>query len=209
MIVILIGAPGSGKGTQASILSSEIGLKHISTGDVLRKYASSETEEGRVLRDLMKGGMLVPSDMVNLLILKELESNVDCILDGYPRNVAQAEFLASNYSGDLKVIYLNVSEELLIQRITGRFSCKKCGKIYNKYLNRPQKDNECDVCGCSEFVVRNDDDSATLVKRIEEYKKETMPLIKYYQERVGVVTVDASKTLDKITSELLFILKRH
>lgn len=207
--MILIGAPGSGKGTQASVLSNKIGLKHISTGDVLRKYVASGTEEGNALKDIMNRGMLVPSDMVNSLMIKELKSNSGCILDGYPRNVEQAKFLAANYSDDIKVIYLDIDEKLLIQRISGRFSCKQCGAIYNKFLNAPTKEGECNFCGSKEFVVRNDDDTATLMKRMEEYKKETMPLVEYYKDKGGVIKVDASETLEKITSELLFILKRH
>ncbi|MES2215016.1 MAG: nucleoside monophosphate kinase [Pseudomonadota bacterium] len=210
MVIILIGPPGSGKGTQAEILAAELNLTHLSTGDVLRAMTESGTSEGAELKKMMSEGKLVPSDMVNKFVLASLEANNgNCILDGYPRNIDQAKFLSQNYFSKIQVIYFDLDKELLIKRITGRFSCKNCGKIYNKYFNSTKIESLCDACGDHEFLFRSDDNVVTIEKRLNEYKEETEPVIEYYKSQGFLIELKADAATNVIAAELLSTLKSH
>lgn len=208
MIVTFIGPPGSGKGTQASLIANKLGIPHLSTGDILRSKLKSGDKDGDSLRQMMAAGKLVPSDVVNKLVLEAtcpLETG--CILDGYPRNLAQAEFLEQNCKSKVSAIYFDINHDLLIKRISGRFSCSKCGKIYNSYFTPLKIEKTCDTCESHDFTYRADDKEETVAVRLSEYDKETKPLVEYYKKLNRLKVIDASKAVDKIAEELQLMLK--
>jgi adenylate kinase len=207
VIIIFIGPPGSGKGTQAALVADKLKIAQLSTGEVLRR--KTESSEGKKLQEMMAQGKLVPSETVNQLVLEALNNNkFDCILDGYPRNLEQVEFLAANYKDKIAAIYFDIDQNLITQRISGRFSCKKCAKIYNKYFNDTKIEGVCDYCKSNDFVFRGDDNEKAVIKRLEEYEKETRPVIEYYKALGSLKSIDASKEANKITEELLLLLKK-
>lgn len=208
MIIVFIGPPGSGKGTQSLLMSKELEIPHLSTGEILRLKSSSGTDEGNKLKTMMDSGELVPSEMVNQFVLEYLQSNDgDCILDGYPRNLEQAKFLRKNGSKNVRVFYFDISHEVLIKRITGRFSCKNCGALYNKYFKPLKHSSECDICHFTDFSYRDDDNLESITKRLKVYKNETVPVVDYYKKQGLLTVVDATRFVDKITEELLLMLK--
>jgi len=210
-IILFLGGPGSGKGTQGAMLSKEMLIPHISTGEILRKIVETSSEDVELLKFYMKEGKLVPSDLVNKIVKKYLLSNEcknGCILDGYPRNLQQAEYFIENITDDVVVVYFSVSDELSIKRITGRFSCLSCGRIYNRFFDEPTVKDLCDDCGSKDFIYRFDDDENTIRKRLQEYKLETMPLVEYYKSKNKLFEVDASKSKYEVYASLLSIVKR-
>lgn len=208
MIVTFIGPPGSGKGTQAALIASKLGIPHLSTGDILRSKIEAGDKESDALRRMMSGGKLVPSDVVNQLVLDAAcHLKKGCILDGYPRSLEQAEFLEQNCSNEVQAIYFDIDHDLVIKRISGRFSCSKCGKIYNSYFNPPEVKETCDKCKSHDFTYRADDKEETVEVRLQEFNKETAPLMQYYKKLGRLKVVDASQAVDKIAEELQLMLK--
>lgn len=210
-IIVLLGLPGSGKGTQGAMLAKEMLLPHISTGDILRKMVTSSSEESDMLAFYMEEGKLVPSDLVNKIVKKYIlsdECRQGCILDGYPRNLEQAEYLIENVDDNVLVILFDVDDDISIKRIMGRFNCVNCGELYNKFFNNTKIEGVCDACGSKDLAHRSDDDESTVKKRLEEYKKETLPLVEYYKEKNKLFTVSASGPKDDIQKNLLSILKK-
>ncbi len=196
MILILLGPPGAGKGTQAKLLVQELGIPHISTGDMFRDHISRNTELGQKVKSITAGGQLVPDEVTNALV-KDRLSRPDVapgfILDGYPRTVPQAEYL----DGLLKslgrkldrVISYEVAEEMVIERISGRRSCPKCGAVYHVTQNPPKKAGLCDKEG-AELVQRPDDKPENVRVRLAEYGAKTEPLKRYYREKKALSEVD-------------------
>lgn len=210
-IIILLGLPGSGKGTQGAILSRELALPHISTGDIFRRMILKESEESKMLASYMSEGKLVPTDMVNQVVRKFIlsdECKDGCIIDGYPRTLDQAEYFIENIDANISVIFFDIDDEIVIKRILGRFSCASCGRIYNEYFDKPAKEGVCNDCGSYEFSSRSDDDESTILSRIEEYKKETLPLIEYYQHKSKFFKVNAGESKEQIVNELASIIKK-
>lgn len=210
-IIILLGLPGSGKGTQAAILSNELVLPHISTGDIFRKMILEDFEESKLLAGYMNEGKLVPTDLVNKIVRRFIlsdECKEGCILDGYPRTLDQAEYFIENIDAEINVIFFKIEDDIVTKRILGRTSCASCGKIYNKYFDKPKVDGVCDECGSKEFSSRSDDDEATISSRIEEYKKETLPLVEYYQHKGRFFTVNAGGTKEDVIDEMATIIKK-
>jgi adenylate kinase len=210
-IIILLGPPGSGKGTQGAILSRELALPHISTGDIFRQMILKESEESKMLASYMSEGKLVPTDTVNQVVRKFIlsdECKDGCIIDGYPRTLDQAEYFIENIDANINVIFFDIDDEIVIKRILGRFSCASCGRIYNEYFDKPAKEGVCDDCGSREFSARLDDDESTILSRIEEYKKETLPLIEYYQHKSKFFKVNAGESKEQIVNELASIIKK-
>lgn len=210
-IVILLGLPGSGKGTQGSVLADELKIPHISTGDIFRKVSLGESDESRLISSYMREGKLVPSDLVNQLVIKYIvseECSAGCILDGYPRTLSQAEYFIEHVDSDVYVLFFELGDDEVIKRILGRYNCSSCGKVYNKYSYRPKKEGICDSCGSNHFVSREDDDEETIARRIELYKEETLPLVQYYKNKGSFFLIDAAGSRAEVTKEVLRIAKR-
>lgn len=213
-VIILLGPPGAGKGTQAVELCKELKIPHISTGDLFRDNLSRDTEIGKKAKEYMSSGKLVPDEVV-LSMLFERISREDCkkgyLLDGFPRTIEQAEAFdkkIKNNQLSLTVININVPDAILIDRITGRLSCKKCGAIYHKKYYPPKISEKCDKCS-SKLIQREDDSEEVLKERLQAYHKQTQPLIDYYKKRNGFFfEVDGQMKKDEILKEILKIAQR-
>jgi adenylate kinase len=213
MNLILLGAPGAGKGTQAKRIAEAFGVVQLSTGDMLRAEVSSGTVIGRQADEIMKAGRLVPDEMIIDLIDSRLNQE-DCrrgfILDGFPRTLPQAmaldEMLAKRHLELDSVISIEVDDEAMVERISGRFTCAKCGEGYHDRFKRPKVDGVCDVCGSTEFTRRADDNAETVRQRLKGYHSQTKPIIAYYDARGLVRRVDGMRPIDEVTAEILAAL---
>ncbi len=214
MNIILFGAPGVGKGTQAKILSHVYHIPHISTGDILREAIKAETPLGIKAKGLMDHGNLVPDDVM-IDLVTDLLSSDRCkngfILDGFPRTVAQAKALDTIFAKlnihKFKVINIDVDPKMIIERLTDRFLCAQCGKIYNSTLDKFKAGDKCFKCGGMIFQ-RDDDKPETVKKRLDIYYKTTEPVKKYYQQTHSLVDVNGVGEIDEITQRLLSSLGR-
>ena len=213
MNIILLGPPGAGKGTQAERLVAERGMVQLSTGDMLREARKADTPLGRQVAGIMDAGALVSDDIVSALIdskLGTLDEEQGAIFDGYPRTIAQAESLDSILSAHGRtldhVIELVVDEDVLVERIAGRFSCANCGAPYHDKFKRPKVEGTCDVCGSHDFKRRPDDNEETVRTRMAEYRAKTAPILPYY-ERGGLVRrVDGMASVEVVAAEIDAIL---
>ncbi|MFM8321684.1 MAG: adenylate kinase [Chloroflexota bacterium] len=211
--IVLLGPPGAGKGTQAQIISRQMGLPHISSGDIFRENLKNQTELGKLAKGFMDRGELVPDD-VTIAMIRERLSRPDCapgaLLDGFPRTPAQAEALdrmLNEIGGRITAVpYIKVAEEVLIDRLTGRWTCRAQGHVYHERHNPPQAAGVCDVDG-SELYQRDDDKAETVVNRIRVYLQQTSPLIEYYRRAGTLVEVDGTQPIDQVSAELLAALK--
>jgi adenylate kinase len=205
MILVLLGPPGAGKGTQAILLAKQRSLVQLSTGDMLRAAVAAGTPLGRKAGAIMERGELVPDDVVIGLIAERLDTKDDgegYILDGFPRTIAQAEALdrlLSERGTTLdRVIEMKVNDEALVERITGRFTCAKCGEGYHDIYKQPKIPGVCDVCGGTEFVRRKDDNEETVRARLKAYYAQTEPLTAYYQKQGKLRTVDGMADIAEV-----------
>ncbi len=213
MNIILLGAPGAGKGTQAQRLEERYQMVQLSTGDMLRAAVDSGNEVGRKAKEIMDDGQLVPDDLVIRMIAQRIDEP-DCakgfLLDGFPRTTAQAEALdAMLAEKDLKldaVIQIRVDEEALVERITGRFTCANCGAGYHDRFQRPQSEGVCDRCGSTDFVRRDDDKEETVRKRMEAYRAQTAPILPHYEAQGLLLGVDGMADIDEVTEQLYKVL---
>lgn len=205
-VIILLGPPASGKGTQASRLAAELKIPHISTGDLFRENMKNNTLLGQKVKSFMDAGKLVPDEIV-LDMLFDRVSRPDCangyVLDGFPRTIPQAEAFDKRLSDGQKVIVLNldVKDETLIKRTAGRLSCKSCGHIQNKFFSPPLKEGICDKCG-GELIQRADDKEEVVKERLRVYHEQTKPLIVYYQKQGRLTTIDGEKSPDQVFNAL-------
>lgn len=211
--IILLGPPGAGKGTQASRLEDEHGMVQLSTGDMLRAAVKAGTPIGLQAKAVMDAGELVSDAIVSGLIgerLDELGADVSVIFDGYPRTAAQADALDTILSDRGRkldhVIELQVEEDALVDRITGRFSCAKCGAGYHDRYKLPRVENVCDVCGSDEFKRRPDDNEETVRTRMAEYRAKTAPILPIYEARGIVTHVDGMAPIDEVNDAIETIL---
>lgn len=209
MKLVLIGSPGAGKGTQAKILSKHFDIAHISTGDLLREEINAKSELGLKITDIIDKGELVSDDIVRELLSKRIKKN-DCkkgfILDGYPRNEQQAKTL-SDVVGDIdKAVLISVEDDLIIERMVGRRSCKNCGQMYHIKYNPPTKDSVCDECG-DVLIQRKDDNEETVKNRIDVYNTSTSPIIDYYKNKNILITVSGIGTIQKISKNIISYLE--
>ena len=210
--IILLGPPGAGKGTQAARLQATRGMIQLSTGDMLREAVAAGTPIGLKAKAVMERGELVSDAIVSALIGERLDAAADkgAIFDGFPRTRAQAEaldLLLTERSRSLDhVIELAVDEDALVTRITGRFSCAKCGTGYHESFRPTQVAGVCDVCGSTEFVRRKDDNEQTVRTRMAEYRAKTEPILPYYEQRGLVRSIDGMASVDEVAAQIDAIL---
>lgn len=213
MRIILLGAPGSGKGTQADILSREIGLVHIASGDLFRKAQKEGTELGMKAKEYMEKGLLVPDEITIAMILERmatLQDDSNFMLDGFPRTIDQAkaldETLEKQKKAIDKVLYVKVSNEELLRRLSGRWICRDCQTPYHMVSSPPKTAGKCDNCG-GELYQRADDTRETAEKRLDVYFSQTAPLIDYYIGKGKLVEIDGERSIEAIGKELVALLK--
>lgn len=214
MHLILLGPPGGGKGTQAKILQDGYGLVQLSTGDMLRAAVASGSDVGLRAKAVMESGGLV-SDEIVIGIIADRITQPDCaqgfILDGFPRTVAQAEALDVMLTErGIKIdaaIEVRVPDELILDRITGRYTCKECGAGYHDHFQKPQTEGVCDKCGISNFVRRADDNADTVRSRLSAYHAQTAPILPYYEQKGALKVVDGTLPIDLVTERLKEILE--
>jgi adenylate kinase len=211
--IILLGPPGAGKGTQAQKLVEERGMVQLSTGDMLRAAVAAKTPVGLLAKAVMDAGDLVSDEIVTNILSERLDEDDvrrGFILDGYPRTVAQAEslerLLAEKHMHLDCVIEMVVDEEVLVDRITGRFSCASCGTGYHDRYKKPKVDGVCDVCGSTVFKRRPDDNEQTVRNRMAEYRAKTAPILPFYEARGLVRRVDGMAPIEEVTAAIAAIL---
>jgi adenylate kinase len=212
--IILLGPPGAGKGTQAARLQAERAMIQLSTGDMLREARASGSPLGDKVKAIMDAGELVSDDIVTALIAERLDAATDqgTIFDGYPRTKAQAEALDALLAERGRkldyVIELAVDEEALVERITGRFTCAKCGTGYHDKFRPTQVPGVCDLCGSTEFKRRPDDNEQTVRTRMEEYRAKTAPILPFYEARALVRRVNGMGSVEEVAADIDAILDR-
>lgn len=205
MILVFLGPPGAGKGTQAKLLSQRMGFLHIATGDLLREAVKNQTPLGKRAKEYMDRGELVPDELIVQLIEETMPKDGNVILDGFPRTVNQALALEEMLKGKgekiSKVLFFDVPDEVIIDRLSGRRVCSKCGAVYHVKYNPPKVEGICDLCGGS-LVQRDDDKEEVVKKRLEVYRKQTQPLIEFYQDRSIIYRLDAGKGVEELFEEV-------
>lgn len=212
MKIIMLGAPGAGKGTQAKKIAEKYQIPHISTGDIFRANIKNGTQLGKEAKKYMDQGMLVPDELTTNLLVDRIK-NADCengyVLDGFPRTIPQAECLDQALAKmDDAVDYainVDVPDENIIRRMSGRRACLSCGATYHIQYHPPKADNTCDVCG-SQLVLRDDDKPETVKKRLEVYHGQTQPLMDYYAAKNILIQVDGTQDIEKVFADIVQVL---
>lgn len=212
--IVLLGPPGAGKGTQAQIISHTLSLPHISSGDIFRENLKNQTDLGKLASGFMSRGELVPDD-VTIAMIKDRLARPDCqpgaLLDGFPRTPAQAQALDSmlaGFGGKVNAVpYISVPEDVLVQRLTGRWTCRAQGHVYHEKFNPPASPGVCDADG-SELYQREDDKAETVTRRIRVYLEQTEPLIDYYRQHGTLIEVNGELPIEQVTAELLAALPK-
>ncbi len=210
--IVLLGPPGAGKGTQAKKLCKALSLPHISSGDMFRENINNQTELGVLAKGYIDCGDLVP-DSVTITMIRERLSKADCskgaLLDGFPRNPAQAEAfdtMLEDFGGKVDVVpYIHVPESILVERLSGRWNCRKQGHVFHEVYNPPKERGICDFDG-SGLYQREDDKVETVTNRIRVYHKQTQPLIDYYHKKGILVEIDGTQTIEKVTADILAVV---
>ncbi len=212
--IVLLGPPGVGKGTQAEIMAEKTGLVHVSSGDLFREHLKKNTDLGKLARSYMDKGELVPDD-VTIAMVKDRLSRADCkagaILDGFPRTPVQADALQkmlTELGGGVNIVpFITAASNILIERASGRWTCKAQGHIYHQKFNPPKVAGKCDVDG-SELYQREDDKAETVARRINVYLEQTSPLVDYYRKQNKLVEIDGTQPIEKVTDDLLSVIKK-
>lgn len=214
LAIILLGPPGAGKGTQARKISEEMNIPHVSTGDILREALRNHTELGERAGAYMGSGALVPDELVDAIVAERL-AREDCrrgfILDGYPRTISQAERLRSLFDRDgtrILAIGIAVKNEVLTQRLSSRWTCPKCGKMFNAILDPEKARGQCDECRTA-LVQRKDDSAEVVAERLRVYHKATRPLIEYYREQRVYTEIDGDGPVEEIFGSIMSVLNPH
>ncbi|MBI4307743.1 MAG: adenylate kinase [Chloroflexi bacterium] len=213
MYIILLGAPGAGKGTQAAVLEQELKLAHVASGDLFREHQQKGTEMGLLAKSYMEKGQLVPDEVTIRMVLERLDRPdcaQGCLLDGFPRTLKQAkaleQALAQRRKAIDKVVYIKVSDEELVRRLSGRWICRSCQTPYNVNTAPPKAAGKCDRCG-GDLYQRADDAPETARKRLEVYFQQTTPLIQYYRRAGKLVEVNGEQDIDQVRHDLLRSLR--
>ena len=212
VFVVMLGAPGAGKGTQSELLSKVTGLPHVSSGDIFRENIKNQTDLGKQVKGYLDKGELVPDD-VTIAMIKDRVSKPDCVkgalLDGFPRTVAHAEALdamLAELEGEVEVVpYIQVSEETLVRRLSGRWTCRAQGHSFHLTFNPPKQAGICDYDG-SELYQRDDDKVETVQNRIRVYIEQTLPLIEYYRSAGRLIEINGEQDIEIVTNELMAIM---
>ncbi|MFM2281712.1 MAG: hypothetical protein RLZZ444_3943 [Pseudomonadota bacterium] len=216
MRLILLGPPGAGKGTQAQRIVETHGIPQLSTGDMLRAAVKAETEVGKRAKAVMDAGNLVSDDIVNAIVSERIDAD-DCangfILDGYPRTLVQADSVEAMLSAKgMKldvVIEIQVDDAILVDRVSGRYTCANCGAGYHDRTQKPKVEGTCDKCGGHDFKRRPDDNAETMTTRLQDYYKKTSPLIGYYHAKGLLKSVDGMAPIDEVTAAIEAILAKR
>jgi len=210
-ILIFLGAPGSGKGTQAARLAQKLEIPHISTGDLFRENIKNQTQLGRKAGEYMDKGNLVPDSLV-LDMLFDRVGRPDCekgfILDGFPRRITQADAFQERLQPGEEVLALNlqVSDQEIVKRLTGRLTCRSCGSVFHKEFNPPKLEGVCDICG-GELYQRPDDSEEVVQQRLTVYQEETQPLIDYYEKQNAMITIEGQRPQDEVFDQLVSVVR--
>ncbi len=213
LALIMLGPPGAGKGTQARMMGEALSLCHISTGDILREALKNQTELGMKAKAFMESGALVPDELVDAIVAERL-GRADCkegfILDGYPRTIPQAEFLRSFGKDGTRILALGIEvrDEVLIKRLSSRWTCPKCGKMFNANLDPGKIGGRCDACGTA-LIQRKDDTADVIAERLQVYHKTTQPLIHYYQEQGAYSEVNGDGPVEQIFDAIMSKIKDY
>jgi len=212
--IVMLGPPGVGKGTQAKILAERTKLAHVSSGDLFRDNIKNQTELGQLAQSFINKGELVPDD-VTIAMIRERLSRPDCqagaILDGFPRTPAQADAfkqMLSEFGGDVDYVpFVSADNDVLVARLSGRWTCRENGHVFHKTFNPPQQDGICDLDG-SELYQRDDDKAETVIRRIQVYMEQTAPLIAYYREAGKLIDIDGAQSIEQVSEALVMALKK-
>jgi adenylate kinase len=212
---VLLGPPGAGKGTQAKLVSGKLDMPHISSGDIFRDNLKNKTELGKLAGGYISRGELVPDDLT-IAMIKDRLSRPDCedgaLLDGFPRTAAQAEaldeMLADLDGRVVAVPYIKVAEEILIERLTGRWTCPVCNRVYHQMFNPPKEAGQCDY-DQGELYQRDDDKAATVTQRIRVYLQQTQPLIDYYQKKGILLEINGAQAIEAVATDLYAALPKE
>ena len=210
----MLGPPGVGKGTQAKILAEKTGLAHVSSGDLFRENIKNQTELGQLAQSFMNKGELVPDD-VTIAMIRDRLSRPDCqagaILDGFPRTPAQADALKqmlAEFGGDVNYVpFVNADDDVLVTRLSGRWTCRANGHVFHKVFNPPKKEGVCDLDG-SELYQRDDDKVETVTRRIQVYNEQTAPLIAYYRKAGKLIEIDGAQPIEEVTAALMKVVSK-
>jgi adenylate kinase len=213
MNIVLLGPPGSGKGTQAKRMAEVLKTPHLSTGDVFRDAIKGQTKLGIEIKSFVDGGKLVPDELVSAVVFEKLgQMKNGYLLDGYPRTVGQAQafdgYLAKNKSGLDAILFFNVEFKELVRRLSSRRQCGNCKEVYNLALNPPKKEGKCDKCQGA-LVHRPDDQPDIVQKRLDIYTKETAPILDYYKKHEGFFEINAANEIDKVFKDVMAALSKQ
>ncbi len=201
MIIVLLGPPGAGKGTVAECLMKK-GFRTFSVGEALRKEVRSGSELGKKVKEYLDRGELVPADIVNRIVLSHLEDNM--VLDGYPRSMEQAKALET-VDLPVKIVFLDVPDEVIVERMKYRYVCPRCGTPYNLKTKPPKNDLKCDYCGVR-LIRRKDDEPEVVRERLRVYREETEPVMKYYREKGVLIEVDGVGSPEEVCNQVMRVL---
>jgi len=212
MFLVFLGAPGAGKGTQAAVISRKLGLAHIASGDLFRQAVEKGTELGKSVKNYMDKGALVPDEVTIQLIserLNEPDCMSGCVFDGFPRTIEQAraldKMLASRGEAIDKAIYIAVPEKELLQRLSGRWICRKCQTPYHQVTSPPKVTGKCDKCG-GDLYQRSDDTEETVRERLKVYFAQTTPVLDYYKAESELVAMDGNRGIEEVSEKIIDVL---